>query len=617
MEGLPMVKIFKKLLVGIALIALLGAALGLIIRNRLAATKPTETASTTTDDNAEEGSLEPAEGTSPEAPKTNLPKSSLVGRWSSQTDVQGASASPAKSATSSNASSTTDSISKSPTKSSARASNWPSATAGSKETTPLETNPKKQPATADLASPPTADAQPASPRSGSRWNEETNSDDPATNANLTGANRPTTNDNDSPSAASTLKSNQPASAGPGASAANSQNVENSPSTTITSTANNGPATEGPSTAGPAKENAFRESTSGAGGTWHAKTSDLATNLLNSKNTNNGPAKSGGNETGGNAWSGVSSVDEKLDKLAANANSRWNHTADDLGNAGRNFASRTRENAASAAENNLDRVRGNLKSDRALGDLKKWADKTTDQAETDDWPTAGATAERDDYNGKLPNRSTSLASNTGSYDVKLDDSYWTIAKSHYGAGAYFEALYEHNRTRLNDPDHLEVGDVLLTPSVEELQKMFPDLVPRVRLPGERIAPERFAAAPRSGGVGSRPQVELDSAPGSLRSRPNLASSAPNNSARTPGDLLSSFPPSETARSIQGGRGVQGGRSVQGGTYTAQRGDTLFKIARDQLGNASRWVDLYELNRDVLGEDLAVQPGLELSMPKAER
>ena len=32
-----------------------------------------------------------------------------------------------------------------------------------------------------------------------------------------------------------------------------------------------------------------------------------------------------------------------------------------------------------------------------------------------------------------------------------------------------------------------------------------------------------------------------------------------------------------------------------------GDTLFNIARYELGKASRWVEIYEFNRDLLGKD----------------
>jgi nucleoid-associated protein YgaU len=57
---------------------------------------------------------------------------------------------------------------------------------------------------------------------------------------------------------------------------------------------------------------------------------------------------------------------------------------------------------------------------------------------------------------------------------------------------------------------------------------------------------------------------------------------------------------------------------GRTYTVAEGDTLFNIARYELGKASRWVDIYELNRDVLGRDFNyLTPGTQLALPEGEK
>jgi nucleoid-associated protein YgaU len=50
-----------------------------------------------------------------------------------------------------------------------------------------------------------------------------------------------------------------------------------------------------------------------------------------------------------------------------------------------------------------------------------------------------------------------------------------------------------------------------------------------------------------------------------------------------------------------------------TYIVREGETLSQIAREQLGKATRWTELYELNRDVLGEKLEnLRAGLELRL-----
>ena len=59
-----------------------------------------------------------------------------------------------------------------------------------------------------------------------------------------------------------------------------------------------------------------------------------------------------------------------------------------------------------------------------------------------------------------------------------------------------------------------------------------------------------------------------------------------------------------------------RNVSGSrTYTVAEGDTLFDIARYELGKASRWAEIYELNRDALGKDFDyLVPGTQLVLPQ---
>ncbi len=51
-----------------------------------------------------------------------------------------------------------------------------------------------------------------------------------------------------------------------------------------------------------------------------------------------------------------------------------------------------------------------------------------------------------------------------------------------------------------------------------------------------------------------------------------------------------------------------------TYTVDSGDNLSAIAKQELGDANRWHEIYELNKDLIGKnpDL-IQPGMELKLP----
>ena len=54
---------------------------------------------------------------------------------------------------------------------------------------------------------------------------------------------------------------------------------------------------------------------------------------------------------------------------------------------------------------------------------------------------------------------------------------------------------------------------------------------------------------------------------------------------------------------------------GRTYEVQKGDTLFDIARYELGQASRWIDIYKLNQHLLTDDFNfIKPGMKLILPE---
>ena len=102
--------------------------------------------------------------------------------------------------------------------------------------------------------------------------------------------------------------------------------------------------------------------------------------------------------------------------------------------------------------------------------------------------------------------------------------------------------------------LAVGDVVKTPPLLQLQKAYPDLCPKPR--------QAATAGPR------------------------FASTS--------------------------GRSVTG--QTAGRSYEVQEGDTLFDIARYEMGNGSRWIEIFELNKQLLTEDYDyLKPGMKLVLP----
>ena len=52
-----------------------------------------------------------------------------------------------------------------------------------------------------------------------------------------------------------------------------------------------------------------------------------------------------------------------------------------------------------------------------------------------------------------------------------------------------------------------------------------------------------------------------------------------------------------------------------TYTVKSGDTLSKIAKEHLGDANAYMDIFNANKDQLTDPDKIKPGQVLKMPQA--
>ncbi|MBD9437897.1 LysM peptidoglycan-binding domain-containing protein [Pseudoxanthomonas sp. PXM03] len=50
-----------------------------------------------------------------------------------------------------------------------------------------------------------------------------------------------------------------------------------------------------------------------------------------------------------------------------------------------------------------------------------------------------------------------------------------------------------------------------------------------------------------------------------------------------------------------------------TYTVEKGDTLSKIAKEHLGSANAWKQIFEANRDVIDDPDRIFPGQVIKLP----
>jgi nucleoid-associated protein YgaU len=61
------------------------------------------------------------------------------------------------------------------------------------------------------------------------------------------------------------------------------------------------------------------------------------------------------------------------------------------------------------------------------------------------------------------------------------------------------------------------------------------------------------------------------------------------------------------------GAAPGATIQE-TYTVKPGDTLSKIAKEKLGNASAYVEIFNANKDQLSDPDKIKPGQVLKIPQ---
>ena len=147
-----------------------------------------------------------------------------------------------------------------------------------------------------------------------------------------------------------------------------------------------------------------------------------------------------------------------------------------------------------------------------------------------------------------------------HTVAPRDTLTNIAATYYGTASAsgVAAIYEANRAVLSSPDRLTVGDVLTIPIVG-------GQTPASGTGGSPAAPARID------GQAAQP-------------------------ARPPATGPSTGGPESTFR-----------------WYQVQKNDRYVSIAREQLGDANRWREIYELNRDKFPDPQHIREGVRIKLP----
>lgn len=85
-----------------------------------------------------------------------------------------------------------------------------------------------------------------------------------------------------------------------------------------------------------------------------------------------------------------------------------------------------------------------------------------------------------------------------------------------------------------------------------------------------------------------------------------------------DAIKTIPdwPNEIVADIKATGASAGAAGTSGAqhTYTVKSGDSLSKIAKHELGDANAYMEIFNLNRDLLSDPDKIQPGQVLKIPQ---
>lgn len=147
-----------------------------------------------------------------------------------------------------------------------------------------------------------------------------------------------------------------------------------------------------------------------------------------------------------------------------------------------------------------------------------------------------------------------------YTVQPNDNFWSISKRQYGTARLFMALTRYNQNRVADPAQLRPGMEVATPPREVLERNYPELI-------DKNSADR------------RHRGEIDTVERSEEKAPAGFFIGPE------GHPL----------------------------YRVGPTDTLTGISQRHLGRSSRWVEIYDRNRNLLKRPDALQIGTVIRLP----
>lgn len=161
-----------------------------------------------------------------------------------------------------------------------------------------------------------------------------------------------------------------------------------------------------------------------------------------------------------------------------------------------------------------------------------------------------------------------ASRGTEYRVQPSDTLSSIAATHYGTKSQnaVNAIFDANRSVLVDPDHLKVGMALIIPT-----------------------PASGDQGPAKNTIAAEPAKSIENPTSRLNPVQNRTAAEP-------------APTAESAAFRW---------------YQIKKNDRYASIAREQLGDAGRWKEVYDLNKDKFPDPQRIREGVRIKLPAPPR
>lgn len=215
--------------------------------------------------------------------------------------------------------------------------------------------------------------------------------------------------------------------------------------------------------------------------------------------------------------------------------------------------------------------------------------------------------------KKPKFPTTEAFEPVPHVVQRGENFWTISKSYYGDGRYYQALWAANSEQVPRADALVVGASIWVPPVELLDRRLIPLSAGARA-SSRTASTEPEAAPKGSATRIAPPLRV---PPPESPSTKLVSSRPE---PQPDPDFPDFAEEERPKRAEKPEANPFDEEMRDPApakkaedYRVRQYETLRSIARDVLGDSSRDRELYELNKDRIDDPYRLEPGTILRLP----